>query len=192
MPVLLFSLRCLIFSIVDILIKTSRHTIRSIDLKEQITFLMRPEKLLLMSGFRSSTASSHSFSTHKQKMPIIKYGRQFYSVINTHSQRFSAIAQPKLTDLDSRIWLAPTPLYISQFRARLNCGSVSIRLHRHGSGCISDELSLSAPSSIFCQPIASDSLHDQHGPTKRLHDTLVSCTRPASLWRRRRSHFWEQ
>lgn len=53
---------------------------------------------------------------------------------------FQAIAQPKLTDLASRIWLAPMPLYVSQLRAWLNLGSVSIRLHRHGSGCIPGEL----------------------------------------------------
>ena len=65
--------------------------------------------------------------------------------------KYPGIAQPKLTDLDSRFWLAPMPLYVSQLRARLNLGSASIRLHRHGSGCIPGELSLFAPSSTFCQ-----------------------------------------
>jgi hypothetical protein len=52
-----------------------------------------------------------------------------------------AKTQPKLTNLDSPCWLAPMPLYVSQLRARLNIGSVSIRLHRHDSCCIPNELS---------------------------------------------------
>jgi hypothetical protein len=61
--------------------------------------------------------------------------------------KYSAIAQPKLTDLDSPLWLAPMPLYVSQLRTRLNFGSPSIRLHRHGSGCSPEQLSLSTPPS---------------------------------------------
>jgi hypothetical protein len=42
-----------------------------------------------------------------------------------------AITQPKLTDLDCPFWLAPTLLYVSQLRARLNFGSALIRLLLH-------------------------------------------------------------
>jgi hypothetical protein len=57
-----------------------------------------------------------------------------------------AMAQPKLTDFDFSFWFARMPLYVSRLRPRLNIGSVSIRLHRHGSGCTSGELSLSTPT----------------------------------------------
>jgi hypothetical protein len=61
---------------------------------------------------------------------------------------FSAITQPKLTDLDRPFWLAPRPLYVSQLRARLNFGSALLRTAPPRLRQLPDELSLT-PRFLF-------------------------------------------
>jgi hypothetical protein len=76
-------------------------------------------------------------------------------------QKYTAITQPKLTDLDRPFWLAPMPLYVSQIMARLNFGSASIRLHLHGSGSflmssVTPSFSTFYPPILPCSPCPTD------------------------------------
>jgi hypothetical protein len=57
------------------------------------------------------------------------------------------------------------PLYISQLSGRLNFGSVSLRLPRHGSGSFLMN-SVKPPFSTFCP------LPNQYGPRKCPHEVI--------------------